>query len=225
MNQSLLEIRNLAFTYPGASLPVFERLDLAVRSGEFILIKGPSGTGKSTLLRLICRLNQPQDGTVLFRGRDITVIPPAALRSSISYVAQLPQMIDAPVGENLLLPFSFRANSKKRAPQPETLYRMLDEFYLGGITLEQSALKLSAGQKQRLAIMRSILQEPEMMLLDEPTSALDPESAAMVFSIMERLNRTEKMTIMTVTHSDYHPETLRGIVYRLENRTLQLREE
>ncbi|NTU88106.1 MAG: ABC transporter ATP-binding protein, partial [Chlorobiaceae bacterium] len=58
-----------------------------------------------------------------------------------------------------------------------------------------------------------------------PTSALDPESAAMVFSIMERLNRAENMTIMTVTHSDYRPETLRGIVYRLENRTLQLREE
>lgn len=222
MNQPLLEIRNLTFTYEGAPVPVFEELDLAVRSGEFVLIKGPSGSGKSTLLRLVCRLNRQQSGTIHFRGRDVATIPPAELRSSISYVAQIPQMVDAPVGENLLLPFSFRANSKKPVPGPDTLYRMLDEFYLGGVTLEQSALKLSAGQKQRLAFMRSILQEPEMMLLDEPTSALDPESAAMVFSIMERLNREKKMTIVSVTHSDYRPETVKALTFRLENRKLTL---
>jgi len=225
MNHPLLEIRNLSFTYEGASSPVFERLDLAVGSGEFILIKGTSGTGKSTLLRLVCRLNKPQCGTILFRGRDITLIPPAELRSSISYVAQVPQLVDAPVEENLLLPFAFRVNRKKALPRHEDLRAMLDEFYLDGVTLWQSALKLSAGQKQRLAIMRSILQEPEMMLLDEPTSALDPESAAMVFSITERLNTSRKMTIMTVTHSDYRPETIKGVMYRLENRSLKLMPE
>ncbi|NTV08413.1 MAG: ATP-binding cassette domain-containing protein [Chlorobium limicola] len=225
MNHPLLEIKNLSFTYEGASVPVFERLDLTVESGAFILIKGTSGTGKSTLLRLVCRLNKPQGGSILFRNRDITLMPPAELRSSISYVAQVPQLVDAQVGENLLLPFAFRVNKNKALPRPEDLRAMLDEFYLDGVTLEQSALKLSAGQKQRLAIMRSILQQPDMMLLDEPTSALDPESAAMVFSITERLNTERKMTIMTVTHSDYRPETLNGLIYRLENRTLTLMPE
>jgi len=70
--------------------------------------------------------------------------------------------------------------------------------------------------------MRAILQHPELLLLDEPTSALDPESAAMVFSIMEHLNREQKITIMCVTHSDYRPATLAAQTFRIENRQLIL---
>ncbi|MBM3163061.1 MAG: ATP-binding cassette domain-containing protein [Chlorobi bacterium] len=218
----LLEIQNLAFSWPGAEFPVFEHLDLTVREGAFILVRGASGTGKSTLLRLCCRLNRPQVGVILFRGRNIVETAPAVLRSMISYVAQIPQMTDMTVGENLLLPFSFAANRNKIAPSEEALEQMLAEFYLEGVSLGQSALKLSTGQKQRLAIMRAILQQPDLMLLDEPTSALDPESAAMVFSIMERLNTERKMTILGVTHSDYRPETVVALAYRLENRRLTL---
>lgn len=218
----LLEIRKLGFRYDGAGGPVFEKLDLVVGAGDFILVKGASGTGKSTLLRLICRLSQPQEGTVFFRGRNIDGIAPSGLRSSIGYVAQIPRMIDAPVGENLLLPFSFAVNRGKKPPGDTELRLMLEDFYLGEVTLSQSAMKLSTGQKQRLAIMRAILQQPDLLLLDEPTSALDTESATMVFAIMENLNTTKKMTMITVTHSDYRPENVRTLVYRLENRTLLL---
>jgi putative ABC transport system ATP-binding protein len=218
----LLEIQNLAFSWPGAASPVFEHLDLTVREGAFILVRGASGAGKSTLLRLCCRLNQPQEGMILFRGRNIVETPPAVLRSMISYVSQIPQMTDMTVGENLLLPFSFAANRKKSVPADHELERMLAAFYLDGVTLGQSALKLSTGQKQRLAIMRSILQQPDLMLLDEPTSALDAESASMVFSIMERLNTEKKMTILGVTHSDFRPETVEALAYRLENGRLTL---
>lgn len=218
----LLEIRNLNYTWPSSDFPVFEQLDMTVHPGAFILVRGASGTGKSTLLRLICRLNQPQSGTILFNGRNITEIPPSVLRSMATYVAQIPQMVDATVGENLLLPFSFAANSNKTVPENNELERMLGDFYLDTISLGQSALKLSTGQKQRLAIMRAILQHPQLLLLDEPTSALDPESAAMVFSIMERLNREKNMTIISVTHSDYRPQTVKAQTYILENRQLTL---
>ncbi len=220
----LLEIRNLTFRYEGAAAPVFENLALSVSAGAFILVKGVSGSGKSTLLRLICRLSQPQNGVIYFKGRSITELPPSELRSSISYVAQIPQMTDASVKENLLLPFSFAVNRKKSSPSEETLRMMLDDFYLGDISLDQSAMKLSTGQKQRLAIMRTILQEPAMMLLDEPTSALDSESASMVFAIMEKLSITKHMTMVTVTHTDYQPEKVRALLYRLDNRTLRLLE-
>ena len=218
----LLEIRNLDYFWPSAEIPVFDRLDMTVSEGAFILVRGASGSGKSTLLRLICRLNQPQSGTIFFRGRNIASILPSVLRSMISYVAQIPQMVDATVAENLLLPFSFSANSSKTVPEEQELARMLGDFYLDTVSLSQSALKLSTGQKQRLAIMRAILQHPELLLLDEPTSALDPESAAMVFSIMEHLNREQKMTIMCVTHSDYRPATLAAQTFRIENRQLIL---
>ncbi|NTW84360.1 MAG: ATP-binding cassette domain-containing protein [Chlorobiaceae bacterium] len=217
----LLEIRNLVFSYEGSAAPVFENLDFSVSAGAFILVKGASGSGKSTLLRLICRLNQPQNGSIYFKGRSITELPPSELRSSISYVAQIPQMTDASVRENLLLPFSFAVNRKKIPPGEDALRLMLDDFYLGDISPDQSAMKLSTGQKQRLAIMRSILQQPDMMLLDEPTSALDSDSASMVFAIMEKLSLVKGVTMVTVTHTDYQPDKVRAQVYRLENRTLK----
>jgi putative ABC transport system ATP-binding protein len=217
----LLEIRDISFAYEGSPHPLFKHLDLVVEAGEFIIVKGPSGTGKSTLLRLICRLSQPGEGAIFFRGRNVREMAPSLLRSLIGYVAQVPQMIDASVGDNLLLPFSFAVNRKKRVPGDAELRQMLDEFYLGGITLQQSAQRLSTGQKQRLAIMRAILQQPELLLLDEPTSSLDNESASMVFSIMEFLNTSKKMALITVTHSDYAP-AVQTVVFRLENHTLQL---
>ena len=218
----LLEIRDLSFAYEGSAALVFDRLNVTVQEGEFILVKGPSGSGKSTLLRLICRLNKPQGGSILFQGNDITSIAPTKLRSSISYVAQIPQMIDASVEENLLLPFSFAVNAGKPRPGTEELKEMLRKFYLDDVTPVQSAMKLSIGQKQRLAIMRALLQEPIVLLLDEPTSALDQESAAMVFSIMERLNTEDRKTLITVTHIDYKPETVRPLTYNLAHRSLQL---
>lgn len=215
----LLEIKDISFAYEGSAL-VFEHLNLAVLPGEFILVKGASGSGKSTLLRLICRLNQLAGGSILFEGRDITSIAPARLRSSVSYVAQIPQMTDASVEENLLLPFSFAINAEKSPPGKEELREMLKVFYLSDISLDRSAMRLSTGQKQRVAIMRALLQEPLLLLLDEPTSALDQESAAMVFSIMERLSIEQRKTIMTVTHSDYKSETLSPLTWMLANRSL-----
>jgi putative ABC transport system ATP-binding protein len=200
----LLEMCDVSFTYPGGALPVIEHLDLAVRRGEFLVVGGASGCGKSTLLRLACRLNAPDSGTILFGGTLISAIPPAELRSRICLVAQIPQMVDATVADNLLIPFSFAANRQKAVPMPERIDELLKSFYLNGVSPGQSALRLSTGQKQRLALMRALLLEPRLLLLDEPTSALDAESARMVFSIIERLN-SEGMTVVMVTHSDYRP--------------------
>jgi putative ABC transport system ATP-binding protein len=216
----LLEIKNLSFAYEGSQSLLFEQLDLTVRAGEFILVKGVSGSGKSTLLRLICRLNQPGGGSIFFQGKDITTFTPAKLRSQIGYVAQIPQMIDASVEENLLLPFSFAVNAAKPRPPKSELKEMLQRFYLQDVRPDHSAMKLSTGQKQRLAIMRALLQDPLLLLLDEPTSALDQESALMVFAIMERLNSTQGKTLVTVTHSEYKPQTVHPLTLMLAHRTL-----
>ena len=219
---SLLEIRNLSFAYDGSTSLVFDQLDLTVQEGDYILVKGLSGSGKSTLLRLICRLNQPQGGSILFQGNNITTIPPAKLRSAVSYVAQIPQMIDASVEENLLLPFTFAINQAKTRPGTDELRELLRKYYLADVSPSQSAMKLSIGQKQRLAIMRALLQNPLLLLLDEPTSALDQDSAAMVFSIMESLNTEHGKTLITVTHIDYKPVTVSPITYNLAHRSLHM---
>ncbi|TCD47395.1 ATP-binding cassette domain-containing protein [Chlorobium sp. N1] len=219
---AILEIRDLTFTHEGASEPLFRELSLSVEEGQHILLKGPSGSGKSSLLRLICRLAAPDSGIIRYRGTPVSEMPPATLRSRVAYVAQIPRMVDGTLEENLLLPFAFASNARRSAPDRALLERMLDEFYLGGIGLDRPAMKLSTGQQQRVALLRTLLLEPDLLLLDEPTSALDPESAAMVFSIMERLNREKGKTLLTVTHSDYRPEGPQVALYRIENRTLSL---
>jgi putative ABC transport system ATP-binding protein len=221
---NLLELRDVTFAYDGSTSGkpfLLDRLNLGVQKGDFIVIRGASGSGKSTILRLICRLHSPQSGSILFRGEPVGSIKPSILRASISYVAQIPVMVEGTVADNLLLPFSFDSNSARPAPDVARLESMLALFYLQDISLSQPAQKLSVGQKQRLALMRTLLLGPEILLLDEPTSALDKESAVMVFSIIERLNAEEEKTVITVTHSDYSPSVPHPKSFMLRNHKLE----
>lgn len=218
---SLLEIESLGFTYENAPSPVFRELDLVVAEGEFALVKGASGTGKSTLLRLICRLQAYEEGRILFKGLNVESYKPAELRRSITYVAQIPSMIDASVKENLLFPFSFAVNGEMTKPSDARLSEMLEQFYLQDIGLQQQARNLSVGQQQRIALMRALLLDPEILLLDEPTSALDAKSASMVFSIVEHLNTRQGKTIIMVTHSNRLLSTISPVEYLLEHSKLR----
>lgn len=218
----LLELHDIAVSFaPGGSgHRLLERVNLSVDQGEFIVVRGVSGSGKSTLLRMICRLQPPSSGTIRFRGKPVDAFPPSVLRSRIGYVAQIPAIVDGSVIDNLLLPFSFAANRGKPEPSERELTEMLDRFYLSGVSPDQAARTLSVGQKQRLALMRTILQGPELLLLDEPTSSLDRESAAMVFAIIERLNSVEGRSIIAVTHSDYTPQVQHLRSFEVRNNTL-----
>ena len=219
----LLELRDVSFAYDGSASgkKLLELLNLAVQKGDFIVVRGSSGSGKSTILRLICRFHSPRSGSILFRGEPVDTIKPSILRASICYVAQIPVMVEGSVADNLLLPFSFDSNHARQAPSANQLESMLAQFYLQDIQLSQPAQKLSVGQKQRLALMRTLLIGPELLLLDEPTSALDRESAAMVFSIIERLNTEEGKTVITVTHSDYTPSVPNQKSFMLRNNKLE----
>ncbi|MCG8342631.1 MAG: ATP-binding cassette domain-containing protein [Chlorobiales bacterium] len=217
----LLEIESLDFSYENASSPVFSELNLVVNQGDFVVIKGASGTGKSTLLRLVCRLQAYEKGRILFKDRSIEAYHPAELRRSITYVAQIPSMVDASVKENLLFPFSFAVNNCMKKPSDRMLSEMLEQFYLQDVSLLQQARNLSVGQQQRIALMRALLLDPEILLLDEPTSALDAASAAMVFSIVERLNARQGKAIIMVTHSNRILGNISPVVYLLENSKLR----
>ncbi len=219
--QPLLEIESLGFSYEKAVTPVFSKLDLLVNEGELVLIKGDSGTGKSTLLRLICRLQAYEEGRILFRSRPVESMVPAELRRSIIYVAQIPSITDASVKDNLLFPFSFTVNRGRTEPSDKRLLEMLEQFYLQDIGLHHQAMNLSVGQQQRVALMRALLLDPEILLLDEPTSALDARSASMVFTIIEHLNASQGKTILMVTHSNYLPNNAAPVTYMLENRKLR----
>lgn len=191
-------IDNLTFGYSGKT-PVLDDANCTLPAGSFTAVTGPSGAGKSTFLRLLCRLEEPQAGTISFESTPISELSPDELRRRVVYIQQTPTVIAGTVRENLLLPFTFAANRGAEKPEDETLRARLNDFLLQGVTLDQSAHGLSVGQRQRLCLIRALLLRPKALLFDEPTSALDPESADIVVKAALALHRSGT-TVVYVAH-------------------------
>lgn len=197
-NSMAFTLDNLTFAYPGKP-PLLDGTNCILPAGSFTAVTGPSGAGKSTFLRLLCRLEEPQAGTISFQGTPITELSPDELRRQVVYIQQTPTVIPGSVQNNLLLPFTFAANADLPRPDDDTLRQRLDEFLLEDVGLKQVAARLSVGQRQRLCLIRALLLEPKALLFDEPTSALDPESAEIVVSAALSLQK-RGVTVVYVAH-------------------------
>jgi UDP-glucose/iron transport system ATP-binding protein len=196
-----LEVDQVSFAYPQKPA-VLEDISFQFHAGSYTWLRGPSGCGKSTLLRLLCRLLEPSRGRILFKDQPLAAIEPSTLRRQVVYLHQTPVILDGSVAENLLLPFSFKANQDLTPPDTEEMSARLEEFLLQGVSLETPATNLSVGQKQRLCLLRAMLVGPSVLLLDEPTAALDKESTWAVLQVLQRLNRKQGVTIILVSHGD-----------------------
>jgi putative ABC transport system ATP-binding protein len=214
-----LALDRVSFAYPDGPA-ILEDASLALAPGGYHLLRGPSGAGKSTLLRLLCRLEEAQAGTIFFKGAPINDIPPAELRRCVAYVQQLPTLLPGTVRENLLLPFSFKANARLTPPSDVEMAAQLSAFLLEGVTLDSRADKLSVGQAQRICLTRSLLLSPEVVLLDEPTASLDAHSAGVVLDRTRGLAE-HGVTVIMISHSETVPEGVTHFI-SLENRKLVL---
>ncbi len=194
----LIETRNLTKSFGG--LQVLKGVDLQVHQGEAIAVIGPSGGGKSTFLRCLNLLEEPDGGDVIFEGQKINQkgTDVDRYRQKMGMVFQhfnvFPHMT---VQQNVTLA-PVLLKKKTQAEADEQALRLLDRIGLLD-KKDEYPRKLSGGQKQRLAIVRALAMEPDVMLFDEPTSALDPEMVGEVLSVIRALVQAG-MTTVIVTH-------------------------
>jgi putative ABC transport system ATP-binding protein len=177
-------------------IEVLKGIDLSIEPEEICTLLGPSGSGKSTLLRLINRLEETSSGSILLDGIDIRELEVLNLRQRVSLVFQVPVMFEGDVKDNLL--FGMKVKNASKAVELE---RCLELVGLESSFLKRDSAELSIGEKQRVSLARTLIHNPEVLLLDEPTSALDPTSTLQIEKLIKDLTRELKLTVVFVTHN------------------------
>jgi putative ABC transport system ATP-binding protein len=192
-------VRKIRRTPDGRAVEVLCGLSLTVPSGELTAVVGPSGGGKSTLVRLLNRLEEPDDGRILLFGEPVTAVDPLVLRRRVGLVPQKPFMFEGDVLDNLQRPFLLR-DEPPPAADSEALLSSLALCRLDAELLSRAARSLSLGQQQRVSLARTLLTGPEVLLLDEPTSALDRPTADRLAATLREICRSRRLTVLLVTH-------------------------
>ncbi len=192
---SLIEAINLNQRF--GKKEVLRGVSLTVEKGEVLAIIGPTGTGKTTLLRLLDHLDKPFSGKIVFDGREVTSRLKTEVRRKISMVLQKPVVFDASVYDNVAYPLRIRKHEKKAIP--EKVNGMLKTVGLDGYQ-KRNARTLSGGETQKVALARALITDPQLLLLDEPTANLDPVSLNTIEEFILRFNRDNGMAIVIATH-------------------------
>jgi putative ABC transport system ATP-binding protein len=221
---TIVQVRGVSKTYrrDSSSVPVLENITLDVPEGEFVGLMGPSGSGKTTLLNLIAGIDRPDSGSVTVAGTDVTTLNESQLakwRSThIGFVFQFYNLIPVLTAyENVELPLLLtplsKADRRKHVETALALVGLADRVH-------HYPRQLSGGQEQRVAIARAIATDPTILVADEPTGDLDRKSAEEILTLLERLNKEFKKTIVMVTH-DPHAAERAHTVRHLDKGVLQ----
>jgi phospholipid/cholesterol/gamma-HCH transport system ATP-binding protein len=217
LNQSatIVEIRNLDYAVNGR--PVFTGLDMEIPRGRVTAVMGPSGTGKTTLLRLITGQVAADSGSIVVAGQDLRAVRRAdlyVLRRRMGMLFQNGALLtDFSVFENVAFPL------REHTDLPERLIRQLVLTKLQAVGLRGAAelmpAELSGGMSRRVALARAIVMDPEILIYDEPFVGLDPISLGVILRLIRRLNDALGITSIVVSHDVHEISTVADVVFLL----------
>jgi cell division transport system ATP-binding protein len=211
----IVELRKATKVYPGGTVAL-ERVSLRVDRGEFVFLVGPTGCGKSTLIKLLIRELEPTEGEVLIAGRDIATLPDGKvpqLRRRIGTVFQDYKLLPSRnVYDNVAYALQVIG-----APRSEIRTKVPDALRLVGLADKVKSFpdQLSGGEQQRLSVARAFVNHPPLLLADEPTGNLDPTTSIGIMQVLYRINRTGT-TVVVVTHDRELVDKMRRRVIALD---------
>ena len=193
-----IALENVTFRYPGARRTVHAGLDLAVAPGERVGVVGASGGGKSSIVRLLLRFFDPQDGRVLIGGRDVRTLSFAQIRGAIAVVNQDTFLFHGTVGENIRMGRpDADMDEVVAAARVANIHDFVTSLPAGyGTVIGEKGIKLSGGQRQRVAIARAVLRDAPILVLDEALSAVDAENETVIQDALDALMRNRTTLIL-----------------------------
>lgn len=195
MSQPILTLKNISYSYHSLNgeIPALQNISFQVETGEFLAIVGPSGCGKTTLLSIIAKLLEPEDGTILVQNPDGSIRYPG-----IGYMLQHDHLLEwRSIYSNVIL--GLEIQKKLTSENKAKALSLLNDYGLYAFK-DKRPSELSGGMRQRAALIRTLLMNPDIFLLDEPFSALDYQTRLTVSSDIGRIIRSTQKTAVLITH-------------------------
>ena len=202
----LLDVKNVRKVYTtrfgGNQVEALKDVNFSVEQGEYVAFMGESGSGKSTLLNILAALDKPTEGKVFLKEKDLSKVKEKEMaafrRNNLGFVFQDFNLLDTfSLKDNIFLPLVLSGTSHKEMER--RLLPLADELGIKNL-LEKYPYEVSGGQKQRAAVARAVITQPQLLLADEPTGALDSKAAKELLRLFTHLNQAGQ-TILMVTHS------------------------
>jgi len=199
-NINVVRFRDVSFTYPESSTPAISDFNLEVKSGQVVALVGHSGSGKSTILKLLQNFYEPTTGSILLNSRNLSSIANPSLRSIIGVVPQDVYLFNRSIYENIALTDDPEHLERvQEVAELTCIHKFIEDLPNGYFTsVSEFGSNLSGGQKQRISIARALFKQPKILVMDEPTSGLDHESETFVYENLFKL--THGMITVIAAH-------------------------
>ena len=215
-----IQLHHVGLTAATGGVDILTEISCQISAGEFIALVGPSGAGKTSLMRLLNRLSDPTRGAVHFEGRDISQISVIQHRQQVTLVNQEPRLLGMTVQEAISYPLLLRGLTPNQAQQ--SIGKWIERLQIPADWLNRKELQLSVGQRQRVALVRALVIQPKVLLLDEPTSALDLGQASRLLIQLAKLAQQKQMTILMSNHQlDLVQEFCSRVIYLNQGRIVE----